>query len=193
MTIRMRRPILPLRRLLPVALLVPLVALAACGERQKPTTTPREPDRLGDPATDRPPAVPLPASTRWRFVASGEGSFLQRTDATGNIVLTIGCATAPPGVEVGLPRVPRVASEDRVSVGLGADILTLVADLGRARPGVTARGALDDAFLTQLEGATGISALYGTSRIGPFGPPPADQREALLAACRDLADAAPAG
>ncbi len=172
-----------------LAALAPLSALilSACGERQAPTQAPRQVDTL----TESAPSVPLQSSTRWRLISSGEGTFIQRTDATGNIVLILGCTSAPPGLEIALTRVPRIASEDRVTLGFGSDLVTMVADLGRAGPGITARAPLESAFLDRLETASGISAVYGPNRVGPFGPPPADQLTAVLNSCRDILAMAP--
>ncbi|HEY0625171.1 MAG TPA: hypothetical protein VGD10_00400 [Allosphingosinicella sp.] len=78
-----------------------------------------------------------------------------------------------------------IGSEDRFSLGLDDEPITLVADPTRqSGPGVTAEGPAPDNLSTLLGSARALSAVYGTQQVGPHPAPSTQAAAALAANCK---------
>jgi len=82
-----------------------------------------------------------------------------------------------------VPGFSPISSEDRFSLALDEEPVTLVADLSAGASGVTANGAFPEGFEAAFEKAEQIGALYGNQRIGPHPAPPEALKRQLLDAC----------
>ena len=141
----------------------------------------------GPPVAQQVEAAPPPTEgseprPRWESIATGEGSALRLIAADGAPMMSIACLGAPARLVVTVPSVSSIGREDRLSLGLGQEPVTLVADPTRQKgPGVTAEGSPPRRAL--LEKAESVSALYGTQQVGPVPAPPKELREMLVKAC----------
>ena len=93
------------------------------------------------------------------------------------------CPAGADRLVVNVPAFRPVGSEERLSLGSGDAVETLVADpRGDAqRGGVSGVGEVPANLAALLGGP--VSASYGSQRSGPHPAPPADQVRALVAAC----------
>lgn len=125
-----------------------------------------------------PSAVPEPG---WTV----DGGDLLLHDEGGAQLLRLGCSGGPP-VEL-LARFGSfepIGSEERLSLGLGEEIVTMVAQVvGAEGPGLIAAARFTPALGRQLELAGSISASYGDQTFGPVGPPGTAKVGTLLTAC----------
>jgi hypothetical protein len=168
-----------------------LLLLASCGgagKRGQGNGAADLPEPSGPPVAqqvdaDAPPP-PLPAAPAWESAASPEGTSLRLTQADGTLLLSIACVGRSARLVATAPGLSAIGSEDRFSLGLGSEPVTLVADLaGEAPAGVTAEGPVPDGFEKLVDEAKQISALYGTQRIGPVPAPSEALKKALAKAC----------
>lgn len=170
-------------------ILILVAALTACG----PEPQPQQPDTLptpsGPPVAQQPtpqPAQPAPAPTpQWESAVQGGGMALRLVEA-GEVRMEISCLASPARLAVQVPGFTEIGSEDRFSLALGQEPVTLVADLGRTG-GVTAEGPVPGNLEELLEKTKQVTALYGTQQVGPVAPPPAPVIQAFAEACRKLA------
>lgn len=175
-----------------------LLALAACGSETEPeadnVAAPVDlPQPSGPPIVQQvqPDAAAGP-STRlglgWESVASGEGATLRLNNPDGSLRMSIACLADPGRLVVAVPSFTPIGSEDRFAFAVGNEPVTLVADPTRQRPGagVTGEGPIPDDLASLLAGANEIGALYGTQRVGPHIPPPAELAGGFAEACADL-------
>lgn len=151
------------------ALLLIALAAAACAPEEEP-----------DPEleTALPSAVPEPG---W----SNDAGDLVLHDEAGAQLLRLGCSAGPPVRLVArFGSFAPIGSEERVSLGLGEEVVTMVAEVvGAEGPGLIASTRYRPALGRSLTEAGSISALYGTQQFGPVGPPDAALVGALLARC----------
>ena len=169
----------------PLALLVLLVACGGPDEPQSNTIV-DVPEPSGPPVAQQvnaSTAPSLPSAAAWESAASGEGTALRLTEPGGRLLLGIACLGSPARLTATAPGFSPIGSEDRFSLGLGEEPVTLVADLQRREGGVVAEGGVPEDFENLLERASEVSALYGTQRIGPVTAPPEALKEALAKAC----------
>lgn len=164
------------------------VVLAACtppaSETPADHTEIEPPQPSGPPAPDNlPEAITTPAAApAWEMITSGEGVTL-RYDQDGKPVMSIACLTQPSRLIAQGPSIERIASEERLSLGIGEEAVTLVAELGRAGPGVTGEGAAPPELQRLLDAAGQVSLVYGARTIGPVPAPADEQKKALAEAC----------
>lgn len=175
------------------------VLIAACAE-QPDTADPAAngavavdlPQPSGPPlvqqAQEEEAGLTAPPRPGWESAGSGEGTSLRLVDAEGTPRLSIACVAGPPRLVANVPSFTPVGSEDRFTLGLGTEPVTLVADPTdqEDRPGVTGEAPVPPNISTLLRDAARISIVYGYQRSGPHDPPPAELRAALGAACDDL-------
>jgi hypothetical protein len=168
-----------------------LLLLASCGGASE---APKNDDDVDVPVPSGPPvaqqadAVPSSApgesGPTWESAASGEGTALRLTAPDGRLLLSIACLRTPRRLIASAPGFKAIGSEDRFSLGLGEEPVTLVADPTRQeKSGVTAEGAVPASFGKLLDEAKQVSALYGSQQIGPHPAPGEALKEALARDC----------
>jgi hypothetical protein len=166
-----------------------LLLLAACGSGAPPpgNETVEIPTPSGPPVAQQMEAAPPPmesaqAGPRWESVSSGEGSALRLTGSDGKVAMSVACLGQPRRMVVTVPSFSPIGSEDRFSLGLGNEPVTLVADPTRQKgPGVTAEGPPPPRAV--FDNAATVSALYGRQQVGPVPAPPEKLRELLAKSC----------
>ena len=163
------------------------LALAGCDAEPQPAQPDTLPTPSGPPVAQQAPQPsqpPLPIGPQWESAVRGEGMALRLVEA-GRLRMEIACLP-PARLAVNVPGFTTIGSEDRFSLGLGNEPVTLVADLS-AENGVAAEGPVPDNLEGLLEGADQVTALYGTQQVGPVGPPPPQLVDAFTDACEKLA------
>jgi hypothetical protein len=167
-----------------------LLALAACGSpaaEKKQEGAVETPVPSGPPVAQQvdaaPPATPgAKLAPAWEAAASGDGTALRLTGADGGLMMSLACLSGPARLVATVPSFAPIGSEDRFSLGLGSEPVTLVADPTRqGDKGVSAEGPAPDKAL--LEDAETVSALYGTQQLGPVPAPPKELKALLAKAC----------
>jgi hypothetical protein len=163
------------------------LALAGCDAEPQPAQPDTLPTPSGPPVAQQAPQPsqpPLPTGPQWESAVRGEGMALRLAEG-GQLRMEIACLP-PARLTVNVPGFTTIGSEDRFSLGLGNEPVTLVADLS-AENGVAAEGPVPDNLEELLEGADQVTALYGTQQVGPVGPPPPQLVDAFTDACEKLA------
>jgi hypothetical protein len=171
------------------AIFIPALLLAACG----PEPQPRQPDTLPTPsgaplaqqASPQPREARPPVTAVWESAERRGGTALRLTEGDRSS-LELACIGRPARMIVRAPGFKVIESEDRFSLGLGDEPVTLAADL-RRRNGVTADAAIPENISDLLREAKQVSARYGNQRIGPAPPPSPELARAFGEACRKLA------
>jgi hypothetical protein len=175
-----------------IPLTILLLLLAGCGQETPEANQPVDlPLPSGPPVAQQADSVPSSAPEQsgpgWETAASGEGTALRLTEPGGRLLLSLACLGSPPRLVVSAPGFSPIGSEDRFSLGLGDDPVTLVADPTRqAKGGVTAEGAAPSDFGERLQRADQLIALYGTQQVGPVAAPSDALKEVLARACIPL-------
>lgn len=145
--------------------LIAALALAACG---KPAEQPK-------PAPSPAPAAVAPPPLVW---SAEEGALVLRDH--GAELLKIECSKKK-GLTVHGERFKPVGSEERMSVGAGDVVVTLVATPdGAAMKG---EGAADPDFLRALGEGRKVAVNYGYQNMGAYDGPPREIAEPFTAAC----------
>lgn len=121
---------------------------------------------------------------RWESATGDGGTGLRLVGKGGVAELSIFCPEARTRLIVSLPSFEPIGSEDRFSLALGEEPVTLVADPTRQTKGVSAEGAVPGNFAELLKKAETIGAHYGNQQAGPHPAPPKALREALAKECR---------
>ena len=149
---------------------IAILTAAACQPEAEPEPEVREP---------LPTAVP---ETGW----SEDGGDLVLHDEEGVQLLRLGCSAGPPAELLArFGRFEPIGSEERLSLGLGEEVVAMVAQVvGAEGPGLIASTRYTPALARHIEEAGSVSARYGNQFLGPVGPPAAGQVAALLTACR---------
>lgn len=172
--------------------LVLALALAACGK-------PADNDQANAPADGSAPPVvaandtpqpPVRGPTlakplRWAASSSGEGNAIVLIEGDA-AVLRIACIRET-GLVVHGERLKPVGSEERMSIGAGDVIATLVATAATDRnpPTVRGEGALDQDFIRAVGEGRKIAVNYGYQNMGPFDGPPTEMAQNFVAGCKD--------
>jgi hypothetical protein len=172
-----------MRTLLPI-----LFLLSACGApapEQNVTAdvpTPSGPPIIQQAEADIPDTA-VEKTPRWESATGDGGTGLRIVGEGGAAEMSIFCPEARTRLVVSVPSFKPIGSEDRFSLSLGQEPVTLVADPTRQKTGVTAEGAVPGNLAELLEKAENIGALYGTQRIGPHPAPPKALLDALAKEC----------
>jgi hypothetical protein len=171
-------------RLLAAAMLL----LGGCGSQQKNDQVVEVPEPSGPPVAQQVDDTAQPLPTRsapvWESAASGEGMSLRLVRPDGKLVLSIACLGRPARLVATVPSFTAIASEDRFSLGIGNEPVTLVADPTRQKPtGITAEGAIVEDVDRLFADADQISAVYGRQQVGPHPAPDAALKERFAMAC----------
>lgn len=161
-------------------LIAGLALLAACSEEPSAEREAVElPEPSGPPVVQqvqeeaRPAASPAPA-------ASASAPEL-RVSQGGTLLMRLSCPAGQLTLQV--PGFTPIGSEDRLTLGIGEEAVTLAADLERPG-GVTGAAPAPDNLAALAARARTLSAVYGAQQAGPVPAPPPARWQALLAACR---------
>ena len=124
--------------------------------------------------------------SRWEHVASGEGDGLGLWRAETRL-LTLFCPADREELIVNVPGFRPIGSEERMSLGAGGEVVTLVADPAgdRQRGGVSAAGPVPANLAAILAGSAPIAVNYGAQDEGPHPLPDREAASSLIAGCRD--------
>lgn len=150
----------------------PADAGSSTGAAAPDTVAPR-----GDGGASQPEAA-------WNASVTNVGAGLALS-ANGIELLRMACVRESREMTVEVPSFRSIASEERLSFGLDDEPYGFVAQVTPPPPGgVFATRPIEEAFLTDLQAAKQISAIYGSQPIGPFRAPDADQLEVFVGGCR---------
>jgi hypothetical protein len=174
-----------MRSLLPI-----LFILSACGapaRQSDDNVTADVPMPSGPPiiqqAEGEVPDTAVERTPRWESATGDGGTGLRLVGEAGVAEMTIFCPQARTRLVVSVPSFRPIGSEDRFSLALGREPVTLVADPTRQKSGVTAEGTVPDNFSRLLENADRFGAVYGNQQIGPHPAPPKALLDALAKEC----------
>ncbi len=131
-----------------------------------------------------PSDTPQQPEPMWETAVSADGMGLRLVNAEGKLLLSIACLGSPRRLQVAAPGFSPIGSEDRFSLGLGDDPVTLVADLKQPKKaGVIAEAPAPADFGERLQRVDRLTAFYGTQQIGPVPSPSDALKETLARAC----------
>lgn len=153
--------------------------LASCG----PTAQkPKAPDRNAAPVSVG------KAEPRWNLENSATaGTSLVHSDAAGQEVLRVVCRFNPPELYAAVPGINRVGSEDRLTVGAGAELAVFVVSMEGPDRGLRATGQPQPEFVAALAAGREIGVSYGSRQL--MLPAPTREIGTTFAArCADVAD-----
>jgi hypothetical protein len=157
--------------------------LAGCGEpagEAKPPPALQPEYRPAENPLPAEPSAPAPAVLGWSHDSSDEGNALVlREDNQDRI--RIACVRGR-GLVVHGEDFRHVESEERMSVGAGNTVVTLVATAdpdGR----VKGEGPIDPDFIRAVGEGRKIAVNYGYQNMGPYNGPPADVAALFTAGC----------
>lgn len=160
------------------ALALTALLLAGCG--------PDAPEPKSAPEV-APAAAPDPKG--WAFAIGKNSVELAWMTETmpGGSPLRLVCARGG-GIMVEAATLTPVASEERLSVGVGHEPLALVAVAAETPHGpvIRATGAADESFLAALDAGGPITVSYGAQHYGPLASPGEAMRRAFAVTCRKL-------
>lgn len=138
-----------------------------------------------------PPVAPAatPDPNGWAF-AIGKNSveLAWMTDTMPDAApLRLVCARDS-GIMVEALTLTPIASEERLSIGVGDEPLALAAAPAQTRRGpvIRATGPADEAFLTALAAGGPVAVSYGAQHYGPVASPSEAMRRAFADTCRKL-------
>lgn len=142
------------------------------------------PEPSGPPVVQQAdPAAPSAdgEAVRWTY----EGNVLRLLGPGRSLLMVLGCRQPGRQLLVHVPSFTPIASEDRLSLGLGEEPVTLVADLAprSGNLGIIATGESPGNLEALLVGARQITALYGTQRAGPYPSLSADVASSFARTC----------
>ena len=164
-----------------------ILLLAGCGSPRNDQVV-EVPEPSGPPVAqqvdDRSQPLPIPSTPVWESAASGEGMSLRLVQPDGKLGLSIACLGRPAQLVATVPSFTALAREDRFSLGIGDEPVTLVADPTRQKqPGISAEGGVAEDLDRLFAEADQISAVYGRQQIGPYPAPDTAQKEQFAKAC----------
>jgi hypothetical protein len=168
-------------------ILILFAALASCGPEPQPAQPDTLPTPSGPPvpqAAPQPPGPATAAAPMWESVVQGDAMVLRLVEGA-DVRMEMACLASPARLAVEVPGFTVIASEDRFSLGLGAEPVNLVADISRTE-GIAAEGPIPGNLKQLLDRAKQVSALYGAQQVGPVPPPPPGLVGAFAEACKKL-------
>jgi hypothetical protein len=166
----------------PVTGLAGLLILAACDGATPLPATPTAPAASANAA----PAIS--GGLTWSTQVGGAGMALILSGPNGEPLLRLACVRDPAAMTVTAERFTAIGSEERLTLGVGEEAFTFVADATAERPiGVEGTAPISEDLLAGLPTANAVSAVYGQQRTGPHTPPDADATRRFVDACRSIA------
>lgn len=151
--------------------------LAACGQPVQPAAEAPAPGAVPSaPPAERLGQAPTPAVLNWNFE---DAALVLREDAAEVMRLT--CI---PGAELSVQAESFrwVESEERMSVGAGNTVITLVATADPEGV-VKGEGPIDADFVRAVGEGRKIAVNYGYQNVGPFNGPTPDAASAFVRSC----------
>jgi len=179
------------------SILIAGLLTAGCNQSQPPTGKGELPghdaasqrDASNETASQADTSNNAPAKPAWRFEAIAN----QYRAAWGNAgsvdTITIGCDTDRRELVTYVSNLRRIGSEERLTLGLGGDAITMVAEnLERVedKNPIRASIGIPDNIDVLLASREPISGRYGNQEIGPFPPLPPSVARDLANACHVL-------
>ena len=177
------------------AILAAALSLSACSAEpveapsQDVSPSPVEsPENTGAPPsmprTDAGTAVP---SGSWEMVSSGEGDGLFFGVTEGEPARVHLFCPSGGGLLGNVGAFRPIGSEERMTFGSGATVVTLVADPSgdTLRGGVSGEGPVPSELAAILTGVTGLSVNYGSQNVGPLPPVSTEMTRDFVAGCSD--------
>lgn len=174
------------------------LVLAACGpepEPSAPDTAARATDPFADPSGDGEATRAMPRtdagmtfpSGRWDMVSSGEGDGLFFGVTEGEPATVHLFCPSDGGLLVNVNAFRPIGSEERMTLGSGATVVTLVADPSgdTMRGGVSGERPVPAELSAILTGANGVSVNYGAQNVGPLPPVSAAIARDFVTGCND--------
>ena len=130
-------------------------------------------------------AAPAPvavAQAGWAFAIGADGAVLTFSEK-GKAAIRLICPKGDGRLVVNVPSFKPIGSEERLSLGSGETVVTLVADVSGAHGGggVTASGAQPDEIKALL--FTPLQASYGPQTSGPYPAVPIEVQRPFVEAC----------
>ena len=170
------------------ALAAAMLLMGGCGSQSNNDQVVEVPEPSGPPVAqqvdDTAQPLPIRSAPVWESAASGEGMSLRLVQPDGKLLLSIACLGRPARLVATAPSFSPIASEDRFSLGIGNEPVTLVAGLAQQKqPGIIAEGAVAEDLDRILDEADQISAVYGSQRIGPHPAPEAGLKDRFTEVC----------
>lgn len=170
-------------RVVSICILTPL--LISCGKAENAPTTPPE---SSDPTTAIPSSIsgnPGAPEPKWEFLSSGEGASLALETAGQTAIIRLICPRGENMLRVNVQSFRPISSEERLTVGSGSSVVTLVAGTqgDRLLGGVSGSGIIPNDLAALVNGQ--ISVNYGAQNSGPHISPPQSLAKHLVAACND--------
>jgi len=180
---------------IPAVIAAAAMLLAACGSRDDRSAAMTGNEAEAPLASNGAfPAAPAKAgressAARWALQSGDEGVALALPTESGGVAIRLVCPSGLGRLLVNVPAFGPVASEERLSLGSGGEVVALVAEArgDRRRGGVSATGAVPGNLAALIGGP--LSASYGAQSSGPHPAPPQALSRAFVAACREPAAA----
>ena len=146
------------------------LSLAACSGGDDADQAPAE------PAVQEqvPSSEPIPTEpTGWISGVGGPGAVsIAYSDGIGGTVMEIQCLENPARLQVRLPRVEPIGSEERLTFGVGGRLVAMVAGTGSQPGGVVGETPLTAELVASLAGGD-FGASYGAEVVEVDAVPPA--------------------
>ncbi len=169
------------------------VSLAGCqkkaAEDSAPTQSPVTSDTMPAPPPIAAPPVETatPAADEWQASASGEGDSLQFASKESGARILLFCAAGSEKLLVNMSDFKPVSSEERMTIGSGGTVATLVAASAgdKLRGGVSGEAAIPRDLGKILGGGAGVSVNYGKQNAGPFPAIPGEMAARFEEGCYD--------
>jgi hypothetical protein len=152
---------------------VAALAVLACAACDQVATSERPVD----------PPSPEPAAPQSAWALDEKDSALVHRDAAGAEVLRLTCGPRPAELHTALPGFTRVASEDRLTLGIGDELANMVVSMEGPDLGLIASGQPPSAILAPLAAGAPVGVSYGARQMMLDGPPP-EVGAAFAAGCR---------
>ena len=159
--------------------------LLSCSKTENSPTTPREtlgPSEVtSSPTNDKEVGM----SPSWDLLSSGEGVSLALVTATKQVIVRLFCPSRQNTLKVNVQNFQPISSEDRLTVGSGGSVVTLVAG-AQGDPlvgGVSGTGEIPLDLAALVDGE--ISVNYGAQNSGPHTAPSQTMAKAYVTACND--------
>lgn len=169
-------------------------ALAACGapapdEGDAISADPPAASAIPSPSPSASTPAPAPLAGQWEETSSDEGNALFfAISSDGSSRAHLFCPNGGDANQrflVNIQGFDPVASEERMTVGSGGTVVTLVAAADPVRGGVSGKGPVPADIAAILRGGEGVAVNYGNQNLGPMPAVPTEMAEAFARGCKD--------